>query len=357
MIRNTEAGQHDFHCLAFLHRLGEAILPLLIFREVRFRPGISSYNRSVALLVMVGIVHTISGCAPQFPAPPDSLSVSSSSLSSAAFISYDGTSLPLRQWLPPGEIEGVIIAVHGFNDYSNFIKDSVPLFNEHKLALYAYDQRGFGSTSTRGRWGGTQALVRDLATFTELVKEWHPRIPVYLLGESMGGAVVIVMMAGEHPPKIDGVILCAPAVWARREMPFYQRWVLSFAARMLPWWRVTGKSLSVTASDNRKMLIELGKDPLVIKETRIDTLYGLANLMDEAYWHAKDFTVHSLILYGEKDEIIPEKAVLNFYRQLPPTARNRQELTTYENGYHMLLRDLQAALVRKDIMAWIEKSN
>lgn len=310
----------------------------------------------VVILILVGIVHILSACAPHFPAPPESQAVTPS-ISAEAFISYDGTGLPLKRWLPVSEIEGVVIAVHGFNDYSNFIKDSAPLFNQHKLALYAYDQRGFGSTLNRGRWSGTQALARDLATLTELVKKYHPRTPIYLLGESMGGAVVIVMMSEKDHPKIDGVILCAPAVWAREKMVFYQRWALSLSARMFPWLRVTGKSLSITASDNLKMLIELGKDPLVIKEARLDTLYGLANLMDEAYRNAKNFSVRSLIVYGKKDEIIPEKSVLGFLRQLPVEAQNRQILITYDNGYHMLLRDLQAALVRKDIVAWIGKSN
>jgi len=341
--------------LAFVSGLAWRNYPLNCSGDVKtsLRP---CWIRRVTILVLLGTVQFLSGCAPHFPTPPESQSVSPA-ISANAFISYDGTSLPLKRWLPPKDIEAVVIAVHGFNDYSNFIKDSAPLFSQHKIALYSYDQRGFGATTTKGKWGGTQAMARDLATLTELVAECHPRTPVYLLGESMGGAVVIVMLAGNNHPKIAGAILCAPAVWTRGEMPFYQRWVLSFAARMIPWWRVTGESLSVTPSDNREMLIGLGKDPLVIKKTRIDTLYGLSNLMDEAYRKAKDFTVHSLVLYGKKDEIIPEKSVLNFYRQMPSTAKNRQEMTIYDNGYHMLLRDLQADVVRKDIVAWIEKSD
>jgi alpha-beta hydrolase superfamily lysophospholipase len=256
-------------------------------------------------------------------------------------------------WLPSQEINGVIIAVHGFNDYSNFIKDSVLFFNNQKLAVYSYDQRGFGETGTRGRWSGRQTLSNDLTTFIKLVKQTHPHIPIYILGDSMGGAITIVTMAKKDPLKVNGVILIAPAVWVRSEMPFYQRWLLWIGAHTIPWKKVTGESLEITVSDNTKMLKELGKDSLVIKETRIDVLYGLSNLMDEAYRSAELFRTNALLLYGKKDEIIPEKPVFDFYKRLPSGVQGQQQMILYKNGYHMLLRDLQSEVVMKDIVDWI----
>ena len=259
-------------------------------------------------------------------------------------------------WLPADGVKGVVIALHGFNDYSNFIKDSALFFNKNKLAVYAYDQRGFGQSITRGRWSGWQAMTADLATFITVIKQQiHPDTPVYILGESMGGAVAIVTMAQSNPPDVNGVILVAPAVWARSEMPFYQRFALSVAAHTIPWVKVTGQSLGVMASDNIEMLRKLGKDPLVIKETRIEALYGLSNLMDKAFDSAERFRVSSLLLYGEKDEIIPRKPVLDFYKRLPLRFLDRQQMILYENGYHMLPRDLQAVKVLKDIAAWIDR--
>ena len=54
-----------------------------------------------------------------------------------------------------------------------------------------------------------------------------PRVPLYLLGESMGGAVAVVAMTGEsgtRPPDVDGVILAAPAVWGRSTMDLCPGW-------------------------------------------------------------------------------------------------------------------------------------
>lgn len=296
----------------------------------------------------------MTACSPTFVVTLPITEPSSASISEHIFTSHDKTQLPMRVWLPSQEINGVIIALHGFNDYSNFIKDSVEFFNDQKIAIYSYDQRGFGGTKTRGRWSGKQALSNDLTTFIMLVKETHPDLPIYILGDSMGGAVTIVTMAKKDPPKINGVILIAPAVWARSEMPIYQRCLLWIAAHTIPWQKVTGESLEVTASDNIEMLRELGKDPLVIKETRIEVLYGLSNLMDEAYGSAESYRAESLLLYGVKDEIIPKDPVFEFYKRLPLRIQGQQQMIVYEDGYHMLLRDLQSEKVKKDIGAWIK---
>jgi len=294
----------------------------------------------------------MTACSPKLATSPSS-SYSSPHITEHTFVSFDNTELPLRMWLPVEEIKGVVIAVHGFNDYSNFIKDSASFFNTRKLALYAYDQRGFGKSKTRGRWSGWQAMTDDLASFVTVIKQVYPDTPVYILGDSMGGAVAIVTMTQNDRPDVNGVILVAPAVWTRSEMPFYQRLALWIAAHTVPWEKVTGQSLGITASDNIEMLRKLGKDPFVIKETRIGVLYGLSNLMDKAFDSAERFRASSLMLYGEKDEIIPREPVLDFYKRLPVASQDQKRLILYENGYHMLLRDLQSAEVMTDIVEWI----
>jgi alpha-beta hydrolase superfamily lysophospholipase len=255
-------------------------------------------------------------------------------------------------WLPENGTETVFITLHGFNDYSNFIKDNAVFFNENRIALYSYDQRGFGNAPFRGRWPGTQVLVDDVKTIVPLVRNKHSDLPIYLLGDSMGGAVVMLAMTGPNPPKVDRVILVAPAVWSRSSMPFYQRWALWIASRTIPWVTVTGKSLDITASDNKDMLKELGRDPLVIKGTRIDTIHGLSNLMDAAFNVRNGLNVPTLMLYGEKDELIPKEPTFAVYRQLQEHNSNQLRFIFYRDGYHMLLRDLQADVVMNDILSW-----
>jgi len=270
------------------------------------------------------------------------------------FIAADGALLPLRRWLPKDTpVKAVVIALHGFNDYSNAFTASGNYLSSRGIACYAYDQRGFGGAPGRGLWSGVEAYTNDLAAFAAVVRKLHPNVPLYALGESMGGAVTIVAMTGNHPPNVDGVILVAPAVWGRDTMPWYQRWLLAVTSYTVPWMELTGKGLKITPSDNIEMLRGLGRDPLVIKATRIDTMHGLTNLMDIALVRAQQLRLPTLVQYGEHDQVIPLKPTLLMLAKMPVATRK----AFYKNGYHMLLRDLQGEKVLTDIVAWITDHN
>ena len=297
----------------------------------------------------------LTSCAPNFTTT-EKTSQPEPNLQETFFISYDGTKLPMQVWPPSGKIDEakfIFIAVHGFNDYSNFIKSSALYFNKHQISVYAYDQRGFGNTPVRGRWGTSEAMTQDLKTLIRLITQKHPDQPIYLLGHSMGGAVIIQAMSGENHPDVAGAILIAPALWARSTSPFYQNIALWLVAHTLPWYQFTGKALYRKPSDNIEMLRKQGRDPMVIKGTRPDTIYGLQNLMDSAYSAADDYKLKTLVLYGLLDEIIPQKPVLDAFLRFPHQSTGQKKLIIYENGYHMLLRDLQAENVMKDIVLWL----
>jgi alpha-beta hydrolase superfamily lysophospholipase len=101
------------------------------------------------------------------------------------------------------------------------------------------------------------------------------------------------------------------------------------------------------------MLRTLGRDHLVIKETRIDTLWGLVNLMDKALGVTPLFDARSLILIGNNDQVINNKTMDVMLSRLPVSAKGRQTIKRYKGGYHMLLRDLKGKRVWQDILDWI----
>jgi acylglycerol lipase len=123
--------------------------------------------------------------------------------------------------------------------------------------------------------------------------------------------------------------------------------------RMFPGAVFTGESLHILASDNIPMLIALGKDPMVIKGARVDTMYGLVNLMDGTIEAAPRLTAPLLLMYGAHDAVIPADPVRAFAGALPAEAAARQRLAYYQNGYHMLLRDLEGKTVADDVASWV----
>ena len=167
----------------------------------------------------------------------------------------------------------------------------------------------------------------------------------------MGGAIAVVAVA-EAGAEVDGLILSAPAVWARSTQPWYQRAALWLAVRLFPGWSPGGEGLGRQASDNIEMLRGLSQDPLFLKQIRIDTLEGFVTLMDQAFAAAPQLKTPMLLLYGEKDEIVPVEPVEAFWQRLPWDAPRTAAL--YPEGWHLLLRDLQADTVIEDVLAWTD---
>ncbi|MBT8135255.1 MAG: lysophospholipase [Gammaproteobacteria bacterium] len=274
-------------------------------------------------------------------------------LTSAAAVMSDGYVLPMKTWGSSDETTAVVLAMHGFNDYSNAFDAAAHSFANDLITTYAIDQRGFGATQQHGVWAGQAVMHSDLIATVDLLCEKHPGLPVFLLGESMGGAVILSAVQQLEATCVQGVILMAPAVWGWQAMPWWQTVPLRLLAHTLPELTVTGDGLDIRASDNDEMLRALGRDPLVIKETRIDSIYGLTDLMEAAMENSGALKMPALILYGENDEIIPSGAFCRMLDILPDRDTSHWRLILYPDGYHMLTRDLQAEVVIQDIKTWI----
>lgn len=237
------------------------------------------------------------------------------------------------------------------------------------VILYAYDQRGFGRAPNRGYWPGARTLAADAAEAARLLRARHPDLPLYLMGESMGGAVAILAGAGDAaavaagtglpPPPVDGYILMAPAVWGRATMGELMRAGLWFVENVIPpWVGFYGSFGGISASDNTSALRRFSTDPHTVKTTRVDAAMGLMGLMDAAVAAfpaccrgAQGRHVPVLVLYGANDRVIPNGPARAVLGGLPPDPQRR--IGVYENGWHLLLRDARRAEVARDILAWI----
>jgi esterase/lipase len=87
----------------------------------------------------------------------------------------------------------------------------------------------------------------------------------------------------------------------------------------------------------------------MIFATRIDTVYGLVELMQHAQDEVGETKVPTLYQYGAHDDIIPKHAAFRAARHLKPGDRSAY----YATGYHLLLRDLHRRVVLDDVLAFV----
>jgi acylglycerol lipase len=247
----------------------------------------------------------------------------------------------------------VIIAVHGMNDYAGAFKSAGTWWSAHGAIVYAYDQRGFGRSPRAGIWPEHELMRQDMRTAVAVARRMHPGSTIAVVGESMGASVAITAFASDTPPAADVLVLSGPGLYGWGALPILYSVSLWTSAHVRPSWIVTSpKGVRITPTDNIDKQIEMWKDPNVLKTTRIDSVYGVVSIMQEADSMIAKLTpkVPALLLYGARDEVIPELGVRKATSRLPEHVKTAY----YARGYHMLMNDKQAKTVWSDVLAFVE---
>lgn len=296
------------------------------------------------LLVLIGIA--MAGCAAPFRVPV--ATTAHPIVTDGYFTLRDGARLPYRDWLPHGAPRAVVLALHGFNDSRDAWAMIAPRMMAQDVAMVVPDQRGFGAAPGRGDWPGGASLVADARQMVSALHRRYPHVPLTVMGESMGGAIALILGA-QGDPEVDSYVLIAPAVWGGRALALPLRASLAVADMFVPWLRVTGQQAAVRASDNIPALIAFSDDPLTIHATRIATVAGLTQLMGHAQRDCALFApAHALVLYGGHDQLIPKHAMGACWRAMP-----RARLGYYPHDYHLMLLDHERAVPSRDIVGFI----
>ncbi|WP_162925886.1 alpha/beta fold hydrolase [Isoalcanivorax indicus] len=252
-------------------------------------------------------------------------------------------------WQPEGELRGVIIALHSFGDYRAAFDHLGPWFAERGFAVYAADQRGFGSHPEAGHWPGDESLLRDLRDSIRQRSADYDA-PLYLLGESMGGGVAMRVLASDSDLPVAGAILAAPSVRAGLRTRYLWNGALAVGATLTPGYTFT---LTRDPQDPRytpHSAARLAEDPQVLRQVRMDTYRDLIRFTDRASNSAADIAYPSLLLYGGNDDLIPRVSIERLRHQLAPRLTYR----FYPEAPHLLLQGAHWGHYAADILMWLE---
>ncbi|MGH7579122.1 MAG: lysophospholipase [Gemmatimonadales bacterium] len=265
------------------------------------------------------------------------------------FTGAGGLSLFRQDWRPAGPVRAVLINLHGLGDHSGLYPTLVDHFTARGIAVYAYDLRG------NGRSGGRRAYVErweqyreDLERFVQLVRREEPGRPVFLLGNSLGGLIVLDY-ALHRSDGIRGVIAVSPPLGR-----------VGVSAPLMALGRVLSRVWPSFSVRTGMDLSGLARDPVVVETVLADPLFhrvGTARLSTEVVAaiarvqeNAPRFPLPLLVLHGSADRMVPPDGSRAF---VPRVGHPDHELREYAGAYHVLFADLDRERVLADVEQWI----
>lgn len=270
---------------------------------------------------------------------------------SNTLITMDGLQLRTRLDEPTSPPKARIVLVHGIGDQI----DGVPYVTAatalaaRGLVVHRMELRGHGLSGGRRMYVRSWADFRsDLGQFVRLVSAAQPTLPVFLVGISMGGLIVINFAACE-PAGLSGVVALAPALGETGGSRFL-RAILPILSRVVP--RLT--------IDPKLDLSHLTRDPELQRAYLADPLYQvgvtpriaaeLIAAIDDTRARAAGFRVPLLILHGTADTLTSPQGSFEFYERagVPDKTYRR-----YEGACHNLFVETNREEVYDDIAGWI----
>jgi alpha-beta hydrolase superfamily lysophospholipase len=265
------------------------------------------------------------------------------------FTGAGGTRLFRRVWRPAGPARAALINLHGLGDHSGLYPALVEYLTDRGIAVHAPDLRGNGrSPGQRGfvrRW---EDFREDLRAFVARVRAEEPGLPLFLLGNSLGGLIVLDY-AIHHPDGLRGVIAAAPPLGR-----------LGVPAPLMALGRVMSRICPRFALRTGMDLSGLARDPAVRETVLADPLfhrYGTARLSTEVVKtiaavqaKAPRFPLPVLVLHGGSDRMVAPDGSRAFIARV---GHPDHELREYPGGYHVLFADFDRERVLADLERWV----
>lgn len=119
--------------------------------------------------------------------------------------------VPYRSWLPRTRPKEILLCVHGLGFSSLSYTEFGHVMASRGYGVYALDVRGFGEwMNSRENRVDFEGCLNDIQAALKTLRKIYPDCKIDLVGESMGGAIVLAA-ASRYPDLVDGIVSSVPS--------------------------------------------------------------------------------------------------------------------------------------------------
>jgi alpha-beta hydrolase superfamily lysophospholipase len=267
-----------------------------------------------------------------------------------SFKGVRNTDIYYQAWLPKGEVQAVLLVVHGLGEhcgrYMNVVNHFVPL----GYAVYGLDHIGHGKS------GGVREVVERFTDYTdtlkvyhEMVKAWQTGKPIFLLGHSMGGLIASYYLL-DHQASFRGAVISAPLVKVSdsiSQATIIMGKVLSALAPKMGLLALDTKGIS----RDPEVVEAYVNDPLVFHgKTPARLAAELLKAMLRVTAEADKISLPFIVVQGSEDKLVDPGGAQTLYDK---ASSKDKTIKVYEGLYHEVFNEPERARVLKDVETWL----
>ena len=263
-----------------------------------------------------------------------------------------GSKIFYQYWLPDEKIKAVLLVVHGLAEHSGRYMNLVNRFVALGYAVYGLDHLGHGNSE------GTRVYVQRFTDFTytlnkyhDMIREWQPDKPIFLIGHSMGGLISSAYLT-QHNNAFKGAILSGPGVKVPENISGFTVFMGKMLSVLLPKAGIIQLDASLISRD-QQVVQNYINDPLVYNgKTTARLAAEMLKAMIALESEAKKINLPLLIIQGGADKLVDPSGAQMLYDQVSSADK---ELKIYKDLFHEVMNEPEKEQVFNDIQNWLEK--
>ncbi|MFC0473181.1 alpha/beta hydrolase [Halalkalibacter kiskunsagensis] len=231
---------------------------------------------------------------------------------------------------------GVVVVVHGAGEHHGRYQWLAQKWNSHGLDVVMGDLPGQGKT--RGKRGHIQSFNQYLDSVEEWIEEARIKgLPVFLLGHSMGGLVVIRTLMERNNAMIEGVILSSPCLGLSEPPAKTKELATKIMHRITPALSQNSGIRSELVTRNEDIREQYLKDELRVSKVSARWYQELSKAMRLAHRYPEKFpNIPLFVLQSGEDYVVNKYDVRDWFNQLTLTEKYYKE---WDGLYHEVFNE------------------
>lgn len=221
-------------------------------------------------------------------------------------------------WLDPSkEVKAIVFCIHGLGLHHRSYEPLAKCIAPMGIMTIAMDVRGFG---TYMEASGLEKLsmtdcVHDLQGIISMLRQDYPDTPLFVLGESMGGALALRLTAQEENV-VDGLICSVPSGDRHQDTATAIKVGTSYLKNKHKPIEV-GSSVVKRATTNQSLQQSWIDDPSSRLQLSAEELINFQRFMSENSKYARAINRVPVILFqGDEDHLVKEEGTIDVFHAL-----------------------------------------